>query len=220
MITKKISLIILCCAVLCACSGSAMADMYEMDDAIAALMRLLGVSTGDLGTLTYVGYNPGGPGDWVFGPQTEYGSGKGNMTYDVGFTGNLYDNDQSRYATVTIGLTNPGLSGTYDGFELPIANDDDDVWNYRAYVTTSGGTTYSNWTVGVDPGSNQTLSVSTPGLNYGGVTGIGFELQWDRLLNEGASGDDYNVSVVPVPGAVLLGMIGLSIVGVKLRRFA
>lgn len=220
MITKKISLIILCCAALCASSGSAMADMYKMDATTAADIRLVTVGAGDFGTLTYVGYNPGGAGDWVFGLQTEYGAGAGNMTYAVGFTGNLYDNDQSDYATLTLGLTDPGLSGTYDGFELPIANDDDDVWNYRVYVTTEGGTAYSSWTEGIIPGSNQILFVSTPGIDYSTVTGIGFELQWDRLLNEGASGDDYNVSVVPVPGAVLLGMIGLSIVGVKLRRFA
>ena len=201
-------------------AGTASAAMYEMDPITAADMRLLSVATGDVGTLTYVGHNPGGVGDWVFGPQTEYGAGAGNMTYAVGFTGNLYDNDASRYATLALGLTDPGLSGTYDGFELPIANDDDDVWNYRAYVTTAGGTTYSPWTAGVVPGSNQNLLVSTLGLDYGTVTGIGFELQWDRLLNEGASGDDYNVSVVPVPAALLLGLFGLGTAGLKLRRLA
>jgi len=201
-------------------AAQASADLYTMDATTAADMRLITVGAGDLGTLTYVGYNPGGTGDWVFGPQTEYGAGAGNMTYAVGFTGNLYDNDASRYATLALGLTDPGLSGTYDGFELPIANDDDDVWNYRAYVTTVGGTTYSPWTVGVVPGSNQNLLVSTLGLDYGTVTGIGFELQWDRLLNEGASGDDYNVSVVPVPAALLLGLFGLGTAGLKLRRLA
>ena len=199
-------------------AGQASAGMYTMDATTAADMRLITVGAGDLGTLTYVGYNPGGAGDWVFGSQTEYGAGAGNMTYAVGFSGNLYDNDASRYATLALGLTDPGLSGTYDGFELPIANDDDDVWNYRAYVTTAGGTTYSPWTAGVVPGSNQNLLVSTPGLDYGTVTGIGFELQWDRLLNEGASGDDYSVSVVPVPAALLLGLFGLGTASLKLRR--
>jgi len=203
-------------------AGQASAGLYTMDATTAADMRLITVGAGDLGTLTYVGYNPGGAGDWVFGPQTEYGAGEGNMALAVGFSGNLYDNDASRYATLALGLTDPGLSGTYDGFELPIANDDDDVWNYRAYVTTAGGTTYSPWTVAVVPGSTQNLLVSTPGLAYGTVTGIGFELQWDRLLNEGASGDDYSVSVVPVPApaALLLGLFGLGTAGLKLRRLA
>jgi hypothetical protein len=194
--------------------------MYEMNATTAASMRLLNVSFDDRATLMYVGYKPGGPGNWVFGDYSEYGAGAGNMTYAVGFSGNMNDNDQSGLVQLTMGLSNPGLSGTYDGFLLPIANDDDDVWNYRAYVTTAGGPTYSAWTVGVLPGSNQTLFVSTFGLDYEGVTGIGFEMEFARSVNAGAAGDDYAVSVVPVPGAVLLGMFGLSIVGVKMRRFA
>ena len=202
-------------------AGQASADLYTMDATTAADMRWIGVGAGDEGTLTYVGYKPGGLGDVVCpNPLTEYGAGAGNMTYAVGFTGNLYDNDQSGLAVLTLGLTGPGLSGTFDGFELPIANDDDDVWNYRAFVTTGGGTVYSPWTIGVVPGSNQIVSVSTLGLDYGTVTGIGFELQWDISLNDERSGDDYNVSVVPVPGAILLGMLGMSIVGLKLRKYA
>jgi len=178
-----------------------MAGMYERGAATAVSMRLLDTSTGDFGNLHYVVYNPGGPSNWVFGPYSEYdaGAGAGNMYYAVGFTSELNDNNQSGFAIATIGLANPGLSDIYDGFELPIANDNDDEWRYQAYVTAEAGTAYST------------------------VTGIGLELQWDRLLNEGASGDDYNVSVVPVPGTLLLVMLGLvatGVTGVKLRRFA
>ena len=203
-------------------AGTASAAMYEMDPITAADMRLLSVATGDVGTLTYVGYNPGGLGDVVFAnPLTEYGAGVGNMALEVGFTGNLYDNDASQYATLTIGLVRPSLSGTFDGFQLPIANDDNnDTWNYRAFVTTAGGTAYSPWALGVAPGSTQLLSVLTPGLDYGTVTGIGFQLQWDRSLNNLRLGDDYNTSVVPVPAGVILGMLGLGVAGWRLRRFA
>jgi hypothetical protein len=41
---------------------------------------------------------------------------------------------------------------------------------------------------------------------YGGVSPFAFELD--------------NLAVVPVPAAVLLGMLGLSVAGVKLRKFA
>jgi hypothetical protein len=199
------------------------ADMYTMDASTAAGMRLLAVSPGDSATLDYVGYRPGGPGDKVYGVNTEYGAGAGNMLYMVGFSGNMNDADQSGVASLILGLTDPGLSGTFDGFSLPIANGDDDVWNYRTYVTTGSGTTYSPWTVGVVPGSVQTLSVSTPGLDYSTLTGIGFNLEFARSLNGGRSGDDYSVSVVnpvPVPGALLLGFLGLSTVGMKLRKLA
>lgn len=44
------------------------------------------------------------------------------------------------------------------------------------------------------------------------------------LTFSGIGGDNVgllldNVSVVPVPGAILLGMLGLSAVGIKLRKF-
>jgi len=68
------------------------ADMYTMDASTAAGMRLVHVSTGDIGTLTYVGYNPGGSLGHVYGFLTEYGAGEGAMTYEIGFTGSLYDN--------------------------------------------------------------------------------------------------------------------------------
>ena len=201
-------------------AGQASAGLYTMDATTAGGMRLISTSTGDLCTLKYVGYNPGGPGDWIFGAQTEYGAGEGNMTFAVGFTGNMVDNDQSGSAIAAIGLVGPGLTGQYDGFQLPIANDDDDTWRYQAYVTTASGTTPSGWSAGLIPGEQTTLLVSTPGLYYSTVTGIGFEIGWDRSSNEGRSGDDFNTSVVPVPAALLLCLLGLGAAGLKLRRYA
>lgn len=41
------------------------------------------------------------------------------------------------------------------------------------------------------------------------------------IIETGSStGDTFHTSVVPVPGAVLLGMLGLGAVGIKLRRFS
>ena len=191
---------------------------YYMDPDTAADMRLLDISTNDVGDLEYVGYQPGGSGDWVFGVASEYGAGEGYMAYEVGFTGGLYDNDQSTLAEITIGLTNPGFSGAYDKFELPIANDDDDIWKYRAYVMTDSETIWSDWTDGLNPGEKTSLTVSTPGLDYTDVTGIGFQIQWDRSLNNDRLGDNYNTSVVPVPGALLLGLIGLGSLRLKFRK--
>ena len=47
---------------------------------------------------------------------------------------------------------------------------------------------------------------------------FGWDRADDRLYNSGI--DDITVQAVPVPGAVLLGMLGLSVVGVKLRKRA
>ena len=153
------------------------------------------------------------------------------MTYQVGFTGNIYDNNASGLAHVSLGLIEPGLSGQYDGFELPVANDDDDTWIYRSYVTTvTGGvpddtaaTIYSVWSPGLGFGEYTTLVALTPGLDYSTVTGIGFEIRWSRALNNDRTGDFYNTSVdttpvIPVPGAIVLGGIGVGLVTWLRRR--
>jgi hypothetical protein len=198
----------------------ATAEIYEMDASTAADMRLLGVSPGDRGDLDYVGYNPGSPADKVFGIATEYGAGQNNMTYAVGFTGGINDDNQSGSAELVIGLERPGLSGNYDAYVLPIANDDDDVFKYRSFIVTSQGAITSNWTSGIGTGDTTTLTIDTTGIDYSDITSIGFVIQWDRSLNGNRAGDDYNTSVVPVPGAILLGLLGMSAAGMKLRRFA
>jgi hypothetical protein len=207
------------------------AGMCTMDAPTAAGMRLVKTSTGDLGDLAYVGYNPGGTFDHVYGPLTEYGAGEGNMAYQVGFTGNVRDNNASGLARVSLGLIDPGLYGSYDGFELPVTNDDDDTWLYRVYVTTvTGGvpedtaaTIYSDWSAGLGLSEHATLVALTPGLDYSTVTGIGFEIRWFRALNNNRTGDDYNTSVettpvIPVPGAIVLGSIGVGLVTWLRRR--
>jgi hypothetical protein len=211
-------------AALFAVSAVSHASMYyEMDAVTAASMRLLGAytSSGDTGTLTYVGYNPGGSANWVYGADTEYNAGEGNMTYAVGFSGEIKDNSQNQTAWIRIGLDSPNLTNTvYQGFLLPVANDDDDTWRYRAYVTTTGDPIFSDWTTGILSDSKTNLLVLTPDLDYSTVTSIGFEIEWLRSDNGGRIGDYYNTSVVPVPGAALLGLLGIGAAGLKLRRFA
>jgi hypothetical protein len=205
------------------------ADMYTMDAPTAAGMRLVKTSdSGDVGTLDYVGYRPGGILDRVYGTDIEYGAAEGNMSYLVGFSGFIKDNDSSGFASISLGLISPGLSGPYDGFVLPVINDDDDIWLYRSYVTTvtggipddSASTMYSGWSTGLGKGQHANLVSLTPGLDYSTVTGIGFEMRWARSLNDGAIQDFYATSVVPVPAAVILGILGMGVAGLKLRKFA
>jgi hypothetical protein len=222
--------ILLFTLVICLFAGQASAALYyQMDATTAAAMRLLSTSTGDTATLDYVGYNPGGSGDWVFGATTEYGAGEGNMFYAVGFTGDLNDDDRNAYSDVgadsaiaTLGITSPSLPAVnYDGFLLPVSNDNDDTWLYQAYVTTATNTYISGWSTGLAPDTQTTLLVNTPNMDYStAVTGIGFQIRWDRSLNNERTGDDYNTSVVPVPGAILLGILGLSVASIKLRKYA
>jgi len=230
------------------------AAMYTMDATTAADMRLVRVSLGDSGDLRYVGMNPGilpayyPLGDLVYdGGTTVYGAL--DMRYSVGFTGWVEDgsnpttsNPANGLARVSLGLKsasglgNLGITGTYNGFELSVANDDLDLWIYRAYVTkTDDGvpdglanglpttlTMYSSFTSALSNGQTANLIVSTPVLDYStDVTGIGFEIRWATANN--SNSDFFNTSVVtpvPVPAAFLLGLLGIGAAGIKLRKFA
>jgi hypothetical protein len=129
-----------------------------------------------------------------------------------------------------IGLENPiQLGADYDGFVLPISNDDGDVWEYRAYLIINGGApVYSEggWTA-IYPasyGHTASLLVDQTILATDSIM-FGFDIRWNTALSQSFNqnagiGDTFSTSVVPVPGAILLGLLGMSAAGLKLRKFA
>ncbi len=200
-------------------TGSVFADMFEMDAVTAADMRMISSSgSPDVANLFYVGYKPGDlAADRITGTDPFYGD---TMKYAVGFSGELKDFSLDDSATITIGLSSPDLTGSYDGFSLPISNDDNQNWKYQAYVKTDSATYTSDWEQ-VGPNQTGTLEVDTPiGTDFSTVSEIGFLIEWKPSINGDSLSDDFHTSVVPVPGAVLLGLIGLSAAGLRLRRFA
>jgi hypothetical protein len=112
-----------------------------------------------------------------------------------------------------------------------VANDEGDLFDgtiANAIDLTETGTTYDMWvwTGSWDDGS----AWNALGI-YGAFRGIGLtsatDSRWITLGgtdNTAYSHSLYAISpeltVVPLPGAVLLGILGLSVAGVKLRRFA
>jgi hypothetical protein len=117
----------------------------------------------------------------------------------------------------------------FDTYTLYIENDNNSEWSVNIFLNTGyvdqGETNnwYQNgWTV-LLPGQSVTLSIDlTSVANLNHVTNIGFQVGGDltNLSGNPSDPDIYHISVVPVPAALLLGMLGLSAAGFKLRRFA
>lgn len=99
-----------------------------------------------------------------------------------------------------IGFTDEAVEGTW-------------VWSSGEPVT------YTNWDEGED--NNSTPPVY--GEDYAVINwdlGTGQWNDWDHMRPDYYHIDGIYENPVPVPGAVLLGMLGLSVVGVKLRKHA
>jgi len=127
----------------------------------------------------------------------------------------------------------------YDTYELVIHNPNQDI-SFMANLTANSGWTdvghvseyrENGWTW-LNPGDTKTFAVDLTGFTYiNEVSNIAFKIganisgsdvasgAWNQNMGPGVK---FNVDVapVPVPGAVLLGILGLSAVGVKLRKSA
>ena len=128
----------------------------------------------------------------------------------------------------------PGLaSATYSGITSYFQNDNDDIWEVQLFYVDSGdaGLHESAWvSLAGDGGSTYLTALDSDGvgglelLDLANITDIGFRIRGNMIGQTNSdypsSGDAFHVSVVPVPGAVLLGILGLSAAGIKLRKFA
>ena len=209
-------------------SAQASADFYYyLSETKAAEMTFLSTSPGDTLSLTYIGTYPGSNAEYISGTEASYGD---TMTQLVGFSGNLKDTSGDYEAIQTIGLGSLNEFGdslglvpdeTYvDGFQLLIANDNNQGWSYRTYVWEIGNSTRheTEWTT-LSNDTQTTLILSTGNIDFHEVCGIGFEVRW-TYPDGGSISDDFHTSIVPVPAAVILGVLGLGVVGIKLRKYA
>lgn len=207
----------------------AFAGIFTIDTPTAALFGDKGVSAGDSGSLEYTGYSPGTlAANKISGTAAIYGAIP--MVYNVGFAGSIQDTDNSGFADIYIGVSNVSaaggpaiLDGSVTGLELAISNDNQQIWNYRLYAKEAGGTHYSDTWLSLPAGDQSTLDLAFVG-GYDGsdVTEFGFVVQFEKATTGGGTNlsDDFHTSVVPVPGALLIGLLGLGTAGMKLRKRA
>ena len=122
-------------------------------------------------------------------------------TWSHGYTGDVYYTQGGLSATLTL----PALTGAFYLYAEP---NPFQVWTITATDQTG-------------------ISVSQDVYGYAGAAGYGFfATDGQQVVTITVTSDmefavgEFGIAVVPVPGAVLLGILGLSVVGIKLRKHA
>ncbi len=219
-------LLALCFAALCLSGAPASADLYELDAVTARLFRELAVT--DAGNLGLVIDAPGTVGSTISYtdgtvPFDIYGT---IMQGAVGYVGMIGEDpsDGDILASILIGASGStvGIVGKYDGYSAWVANDNDDDWSFRLAADIGPGTIHSSWAT-LSPGGSTTLTMNFAEINFfTTLKWIGFEVQgtFDGANESPSNPDFFHVSITPVPGSILLGMLGLGVAGLKLRKFA
>jgi hypothetical protein len=215
--------VLIFCVVFGLFAVQANADIWELDKTTAlgftTYTDLDGAGGDSVGSLSV--YN--GPSTKVFGPGgPNYGAAL--MSGEVGFVATF--EDFAGATTVTARISdggNAGLSGEYDGFTAYTQNDNDDIWSVRLFLEDDTGIYFSDWHDLPGLGGSAYPLVDHA-FDFDDVIDFGFEIKGDMTGADGnpSSPDAFHYSVVPVPGAVLLGILGLGLgmVGMKLRKYA
>jgi hypothetical protein len=190
---------------------------FTLDKNTALLLHQVSVSSSDAGSLLWVTDNP-----------IMYGEA---MQGTVGYAGWLWDlGDSDSLASMKIGamgtaaLSSIQTAGSYTGFKLFLANDDDDPWAVQLY-TDAGSTSYFSGFTTLPAGTSSTLILNfgTP-INFAQVTDIGFEVRGDFSSGKPSNPDVFHISAVPqlipAPGALLLTLIGIGTIRLGRRNLA
>ena len=143
----------------------------------------------------------------------------------------------------------PSNLNGYTGYSLTFKNTNNSDWKVNLYMNTGwcgqGFTEtdrfYQNGFTTLVPGEVATVMLDfasadtyeanvskgyTAVQNLNHVTNIGFQVAGDMIApggsynNNPSNPDNYHIDVVPVPGAILLGLLGFGAAGIKLRKYA
>jgi len=206
-------------------AGQASAALWELDKTTALGFTTSSVTTGFLASPLSV-YD--GPSTKIFGPGPAL---YGPMVGQVGFYGGLSGDIVGGTATMEISFTGAlALVGNdYDGIAGSVANDNQSKWSLQLFYVdpTDGGERASAWVELNGLGGTASLTAPATGvgvLDLPNITNMGLRIQGNNMGGTQPAypsySDDFHASVVPVPGAILLGFLGLGAAGLKLRRYA
>ena len=239
----KTKLIILGIAALCLSVSPAMADPFTLNkDAAMMLWNVFENPENITSQLLMVTDDPTVYGASMSGQVgfvgTIYDSDSGSPFAQMGIGANFWGISTTGSGATTAQVIGAALGTAptnslvgFDKYELYLENDNDDIWLVNIYLNTGytdppwnhPNNWYDNgWTV-LNPHSSVTLSIDlTSVANLGYVTNIGFQIGSNMTGSGGypSNPDVFHVSIVPVPAAVLLGILGLGVAGLKLRKYA
>jgi hypothetical protein len=214
----KMKRFILICIVVCLFAGQASAALYEVTKGVASTFRQVSVSSGDIGNLGLVVDDLGWVYYWDMTVPSSYGS-INPMIGRIGYVGSLGDNTQDNSGMILVGTTQAGtVTGTFNGLRAFVANDNDDPWDVALWVDDGSGPTFSSFTT-LTGGDDTWINYAIGSTDFSGLN-IGIAIKGDFSGTQPSNPDIFHVSVVPAPAAVLLGILGLGVAGLKLRKHA
>ncbi len=165
--------------------------------------------------------NDGNAANLLYFTDGTYGNSQYTQTYQVGITATAVgiDGKDGSDPIEYLGIGNTFDVVGYDTFAVTLANDNDDDWYYQlfaddgqttvlgGFVQLLGSPTYQSTTLTLDIKS---ITVSGGG---GAITTLGI------MIGSNIKENKVHTSIlVPAPGAILLGSIGVGLVGWLRRR--